>query len=205
MEANQYWTTKQQAALQQFLELSKAAVNFEKLDLTAEEAQLDKTTHENYEARIAQLWPKVRSQAEEQGFIVDDPLQFALKRFKSDVPGKVLAYLSPDRIVRFDGYETTCHLDTTNLQLQHILRCWRYRDGQWEEFSPEQYLEHQSVVGSHWTEFSILEKQNVAYIVWQWLVLVLKGRYGGSGGTLILKKIGDDWIVLPNFGDTWRI
>ncbi len=131
---------------------------------------------------------------------IDIPLQIALSRLSHQSP--ILAQLNSARIFTLALDPTSYHLDTRRLQPKHVLQCWTSHNGQLEKCPPEQYLARRNIRGIDHTEFSILEQQGVAYIVWEWAIYGM-GR-GGCGGTYVLQKSEKGWIPISEMGHSWR-
>ncbi len=114
----------------------------------------------------------------------DAVLQFALRALKPSQDEVYLAHLGQHRVQIVRDAASVYRLRAEGLQLEDISQCWRARNNRWIACSPARYLvmRRQPLVGNEWTEFAIVQREERAYIVWQWLVQATENRRGGAGG-----------------------
>ena len=137
----------------------------------------------------------------------EELVQFALTEKLASGQDRILVLLD-SRLIRSDRIgsgEIMYTLDTSYLQPEYILQCWIYQDGQLEECSREQSVEYQEIMDSReigYVEFSILEQQLVAYVVWMWTDGKVP-RASFCGGTYVLQKEHNHWQEMPELEWFW--
>ena len=133
----------------------------------------------------------------------EDLIEYALKEFTPRLD-KILACLDPQVVERdiISPQETLYSLNTTHLQPRHMLQSWIYQGKRLEECSPQEYLAYRVREGADRVEFSILEQQEVALIVWKSTVEGLPRV--GNGGTRVLRKANDHWEEVREASSSWR-
>jgi hypothetical protein len=129
-------------------------------------------------------------------------IEYALKEFTPCLD-KILACLDPRRIWshEYSPGETFYSLDTRQLQSRHILQSWIYQGKRLEECSPQEYLVGRARERSDRVEFSILEQQDVALIVWESAVEGMPRV--GNGGTRVLRKANNHWEEVRDARQAW--
>ena len=133
----------------------------------------------------------------------EELIEYALKEFTPRLD-KILACLDPQLILSHEHSpsETFYYLDTRQLEPRHILQSWIYQGKRLEECSPQEYLAYRARKGADRVEFSILEQQEVALIVWQSTMEGLPRV--GNGGTRVLRKANDHWEEVREASSSWR-
>lgn len=133
----------------------------------------------------------------------EDLIEYALQEFTPRLD-KILACLDPELVERdiIGPQETLYSLDTTRLQSSHILQSWIYQGRRLEECSPQEYLDHRAREGSDRVEFSILEQEDSAIIVWESRVEGMPRV--GNGGARVLRKANAHWEEVREARQAWR-